>query len=83
MFILEPQIGSFAPLNRDLLISEGVAIAVESLREADRLGQSVESMRAAGSLERMARAGWNRRRIDGFASIADFLVGRFSADARA
>lgn len=74
MLAVGPAIGPFAPLNRDLVVQEGVAISIESNQEAARMGVTIEKLRQSGRLEQMAGAGWGRRRIDGFDNIAQFLT---------
>ncbi len=76
MFILEPPKGSFAPLNRDLLLEEQVAISL-SENHASSFGARLDSLRHRGQLLDMARAGWQGRDITGFETIASHLASRF------
>ncbi|MCM2270977.1 MAG: hypothetical protein NDJ18_00260 [candidate division Zixibacteria bacterium] len=77
MFILEPSKGSFAPLNRQLLLNHEVAFSLSSMNHAASLGVKLESLRNRGALLAMARAGWRRYDISGFETIAAFLASRF------
>lgn len=72
MFIVEPCIGTFSPLNRALLVREKVAVSLGDSQHsfADRLA----SMRQSGELAAMAKAGWGKYTIDGFDRIASFLA---------
>jgi hypothetical protein len=72
MLILEPAIGTFAPLNRDRMIREGVGIPL-GLAAARELGPALEGMQAEGKLTTMAEAGWGRYDRNGFQNIADML----------
>ncbi len=76
MFILEPPKGSFAPLNRDLLLERQVAITL-SENHAHAFGARLDSLRHRGQLLDMARAGWQGRDITGFETIASHLASRF------
>ncbi|MGD8866593.1 MAG: hypothetical protein PVI01_03170 [Gemmatimonadales bacterium] len=73
MFIVDPPLGSYAPLNRELLLAASVARALEERRVASRFGSRVGELHAAGELTRMAEAGWGRFEIRGFCNIAEFL----------
>ncbi len=81
MFIIGPEIGSFAPLNRDLLLAAGVAQRLEAPTPARSFGERLRALRDDGSLMRMTRAGWDRQPINGFEKIAKLLVGRFAPKA--
>ena len=74
MFTLEPSIGPFAPMNRDLLREQGVAEVLDTLDDARSLGTRVERLRNDGTLETMCRAGWGKQPISGFETIADYLL---------
>ena len=76
-FLLAPAVGPFAPLNRKLLVTNGVARVLDSDLTASRLADTVYALRTSGELEIMARAGWGRP-ISGFERIASFLAERFS-----
>lgn len=73
MFILEPCIGPFAPLNRELLLRHKVAFDLTSHEHVISLSERVNSLWHRGELAHMAENGWGKYRIDGFAQIADLL----------
>jgi hypothetical protein len=73
MFIVDPSLGSFSPLNREFLLAASVARALETRRDAARLGSLLGELLAAGELARMAEAGWGRFDTRGFYNIAEFL----------
>ncbi|MDX9857016.1 MAG: hypothetical protein RBT76_04460 [candidate division Zixibacteria bacterium] len=79
MFIVEPCIGPYAPLNRDELLRLGVAAVIGGSEAAKTFGSRVNDLRASGQLETMAAACWRAFPIDGFDRIATFLIDRFSA----
>ncbi len=78
MFILEPCIGPFAPLNRDLLLRHKVAFDLTSQEHIVSLAERVNSLRHRGELAGMAENGWGKYGIDGFARIADLLYERYA-----
>ncbi len=80
MFILEPPKGSFAPLNRDLLLEHQVAMSLSD-NHAHAFGARLDSLRHRGQLLEMARAGWQGRDISGFETIASHLAARFGLTA--
>ncbi|MBN2226645.1 MAG: hypothetical protein JW763_04720 [candidate division Zixibacteria bacterium] len=71
MFILHPVIGPFSPLNRRIMLDQSVAV---DLHEPEALGETVTAMRTDGRLAAMARKGWGKYEIHGFAAVADYLV---------
>jgi hypothetical protein len=73
MFILDPPIGSFAPLNRQILLDQHVAIPLRDMANAGAFGETLKRLRDTGELERMASRGWHAFDINGFARIAAFL----------
>lgn len=70
MFILLPTIGPFAPLNREILLSSGVA------EDLGLTGARLER----GQLLKMASSGWGNYPIDGFAQIADYITERIEQE---
>ena len=78
MFIVGPQIGSFAPLNREHLISAGVAKPLETINDARDLGTEVNGRHTIDSLVEMAQVGWGRHPVNGFEKIAEFLVAQYA-----
>ncbi|MFZ1685069.1 MAG: hypothetical protein WAU88_13220 [Candidatus Zixiibacteriota bacterium] len=73
MFILEPCIGPYAPLNRDLLNERGVAFDLTSQNHILSVADRVNALRNRGELTRMSDNGWGRESIDGFSRIADYF----------
>jgi len=78
MFVVGPQIGPFAPLNRELLVHAGVAERIDSNSAADAFGVRLGHLRASSKLAEMAKAGGGKYRIDGFDNIAEFLINNFA-----
>ncbi|HWR83180.1 MAG TPA: hypothetical protein VN285_07750 [Candidatus Deferrimicrobium sp.] len=74
MFIVGPSIGPFAPLNREVLLSAGVAQPLDSVSATDGFGGLLEELRITGALQSMARNGWGRLSVRGFDRIAEFLI---------
>ena len=72
MLIVEPAIGSYAPLNRDRMIREGVGQSLDP-EGAPSLGDVLTRMQSEGQLRAMAEAGWGRYELGGFQAIADLL----------
>lgn len=77
MFILEPAVGTYAPLNRQLLLDHEVGASITSMNYALSFGTRLESLRNKGILEKMARAGWGKYDIHGFENIARYLIETF------
>jgi hypothetical protein len=73
MFILEPPKGSFAPLNRQLLLDHQVAVSLDSTSHAASFGARLDTLRNRERLLSMARSGWRRYDILGFETIGTFL----------
>jgi hypothetical protein len=73
-FILDPPIGTFAPLNRQLLLDAHTAFPLESIADAGKLGKRIEQLRDAGALTEAACHGWQQLDIDGFQHIAHVLA---------
>ncbi|MGH8015756.1 MAG: hypothetical protein ACREBV_06155, partial [Candidatus Zixiibacteriota bacterium] len=81
MFVLEPAIGPFAPMNRSALLEAGVAEGIVSLEEATLFGQRLETLRQSGKLAHMAQAGWKKHPVIGFQMIADFLINKYARNS--
>jgi hypothetical protein len=77
LFMLEPSKGSFAPLNRQLLLDQRVATSLSSLNHAASLGARVDSFRNKGTLREMAESGYRFRDISGFETIATYLSEKY------
>ncbi|HOP07073.1 MAG TPA: hypothetical protein PLF13_07270 [candidate division Zixibacteria bacterium] len=78
MVIIGPDIGSFAPLNRRLLLDRGVALEVGTRLKAESLGEKLRRLHKSSVLAAMAEAGWQRHDINGFSSIAEWLDQHYS-----
>lgn len=74
MFILEPCIGSFAPLNRDLLLRYGAAEVISGPEQAATLSKRLEDLRRSGGLEAMTLRNYGSFAVDGFQTIADWVM---------
>jgi hypothetical protein len=73
MFVLDPPLGSFAPLNREFLLARAVAEVIGDAREASRFGEMLGELRGTGALRGMAEAGWGRFETRGFFNISELL----------
>ncbi len=71
--LVGPDIGPFAPLNRELLLRRGVAAEISSVAEAEGLPARLEGLRATGELVRMAERGWGPDR-GGFRRAAQAVI---------
>jgi len=74
MFVVDPAIGSFAPLNRAFLLECGVADVLGSGVAAAQFGENARRLRASGRLRSMSEAGWQRFDTRGFSNIAQLLL---------
>jgi hypothetical protein len=74
MFVVDPPIGTFAPLNRALLLDRGVAIPLAEGQAAAGFGDQLAELRRSGELERTAGVGWGRFDRHGFRHIAEYLA---------
>jgi len=72
MFIAEPAAGTFAPLNRERLLSEGVAQSMSMDRATD-FGVTLRSATTDGTLAQMSEAGYQRYDIRGFRNIVKWI----------
>ena len=76
MFILEPAIGPFAPLNREILLESGVAESLNSTEDSKRFGNMLNDLKKNRKLRQMSESGWGKQSIDGFQAITNFLVNK-------
>ncbi len=76
MFILEPAIGPFSPLNREILLEAGVAESMNSAEDAKRFGEKFNELKKSRKLQQMSESGWEKHPITGFQTICDFLVNK-------
>jgi len=77
MIIVEPAIGPFAPMNRDVLRENNVAELLSDYDQTYSFGMHVKKLQKKGRLEQMARAGWHKFNIDGYNNISDFLIDKY------
>lgn len=71
IFLVGPDIGPFAPLNRAMLFRKEVAAEID-LERAERFPEMIAGLRSRGRLVEMSRNGWGPP-IDGFACAARML----------
>ena len=71
MVMVGPPIGSFAPLNWQLLVKSGVALPLEN---PSSFGTWLAQQRAGGALTRLATAGYGRHPVNGFAYIVERIL---------
>ncbi len=76
MFILEPAIGPFSPLNREILLESGVAESLYSTKDSRQFGNRLNELKKSRKLQQMSESGWGKQSITGFKAIADFLVNK-------
>jgi len=81
MFILDPAIGPFAPLNQAALLRSGTAETITSNDEAAGFANRLETLKESGKLTQMAMAGWGKHPILGLETIADFLINKYAPEA--
>lgn len=73
MFITDPPIGPFAPLNRKLLIDSHVAVAIENISDANAFAFRLKKMHIENSLKQMSENGWGKQPINGFQEIVSYI----------
>lgn len=78
LFILEPAIGPFSPLNREILMDSGVAKSLNSTKDSNRFGNHLTELKKSRKLLQMSESGWGKQQITGFQTIVDFLVNKFA-----
>ena len=76
MFILEPAIGPFSPLNREILVETGVAKSMNSAEDANQFGEKLNELKKSRKLQQMSGSGWGKLPISGFQAISAFLVNK-------
>jgi len=81
MFVLEPPIGPFAPLNKLALLQAGVAECLNSVDEAKGFAIRLADLRKSGKLAKMAESGWEKHSVTGFQAISDFLIKKYGASS--
>ncbi len=76
-FIVNPHIGPYAPLNNEFLMKTGVSVEIDLNIDANLFGTMLESHQKSGKLFDMSQKGWNQYNINGFSTIADFLINKY------
>jgi hypothetical protein len=71
-FLVGPDIGPFAPLNRAHVLRRGVAVELNAA-DAERFPAALGDLRRNGRLLEMSRRGWGAP-IDGFLCAAKILL---------
>ncbi len=74
MFVVAPSLGSFSPLNRELLLASRVAATIDDESAAASFGATLGKLHETGELHAMAEAGWGQFGIRGFHNIAEMLL---------
>ncbi len=74
MFIAAPCIGTFAPLNRDLLLRHGAAELIADTEQARDFGARLAALRRDGGLTAMLLRNRGNFDINGFQTIAAWLT---------
>ncbi|MGD2153380.1 MAG: hypothetical protein PVG79_08925 [Gemmatimonadales bacterium] len=74
MIVVGPSLGSFSPLNRELLLAQRVAATIDDGHAAASFGATLGKLREIGELRAMAEAGWGRYDTRGFQNTADMLL---------
>ena len=77
MFITDPPIGPFSPLNRQLLIESETAHPIISLKDAKKFAFTLKKLHINQSLVAMSQNGWGKYPINGFKEIVAFLQNMF------
>jgi hypothetical protein len=75
IFVLGPDIGTFAPINHWFLLEQGVAFDLHNSQQADELGTVLDKLRQSGDLSNAAQRGFGRYRTDGFMTIKNYFIG--------
>lgn len=77
MYVVDPPLGSFAPLNRQALMDAGVAKPLRNRADALCFAETLEADRESSRLREMAESGWQRFDIRGFENIAAMLEAEY------
>ncbi len=78
MFILNPSVGPFSPINKDILINIEVAKEILNDNTADIFSEKLKQLSDSGDLIRMAKNSFGKCQLDGFGQICDSLKGLLS-----
>ncbi len=73
MFITDPPIGPFSPLNREYLIKTKTGMPIKTISDAKEFALQLKKMHVDKTLQDMAQNGWGKHPIDGFQKISMFL----------
>ena len=73
ILVLDPPIGTFSPLNRELLLTRHVAKTLSTQEDAAAFGKACHSQAIRNELTAMAKNGWGKEKITGFETIRTFL----------
>jgi hypothetical protein len=74
MVMIGPPIGSFAPENRQFVLESRCGIELSTITGFRQFAERIQTMRASGSLVRMAEAGIGKHAINGAEMIARDLL---------
>jgi len=80
MFVLHPLIGSFSPINNEILLNNEVAKEILNDKMADNFGECLKKLSTDGDLIRMAKNGFGKYSLDGFGQICAALEKQLSND---
>ncbi|PKK83844.1 MAG: hypothetical protein CVT49_06225 [candidate division Zixibacteria bacterium HGW-Zixibacteria-1] len=75
MFIVHPIVGTFSPLNRQILLDNRVAADIDSDKKGADFSSVLMDLNKEGILAGMARNGFGKYNVDGFQKIAKHLAG--------
>ena len=81
IFICEPSIGPFAPLNRAYILKSETGLALTEMKQAVYFFDMFHSIHQSGQLRQMALNGWQKEEIDGFKKIVDILSNLYGEDS--
>ena len=73
MFILHPVIGTFSPLNREILLKSKTAVDVDTMEKAVSFSSMLSNLQRGGILSNMAEKGIGKYPVDGFVRAAEFI----------
>ena len=73
MFVLYPLIGTYARLNYELALNQGVSYPIKTIEDAKTLGDILTQMSKDNTLMKMAHNGFSFYRLDGAQVIAEYL----------
>jgi len=74
MFILHPIIGTFSPLNRNILLNNKTALDIDTMEKAVNFSSVLLNLRRDSILVYMAENGIKKYPIDGFIKTAGYIA---------